>query len=68
MPGQFRSRARVSLKKESKEKEEIRFEVLGELGRGSYAIVRLGIDNKTQNKIAIKVYEKSNCDYASIKR
>lgn len=34
------------------------FELKQELGKGSYACVKLALEKKTNNKFAIKIYEK----------
>ena len=48
---------------EIKGEETIKFyEIFGELGKGAYGIVRMGIDRRTQEKVAIKVYEKKRLD------
>ena len=48
---------------EIKSEETIKFyEIFGELGKGAYGIVRMGIDRRTGEKVAIKVYEKKRLD------
>ena len=37
-----------------------KYNLTKELGRGSYAIVRLAVEKKTKNKFAIKIYRKQN--------
>jgi MAP/microtubule affinity-regulating kinase len=38
------------------------YEIFGELGKGAYGIVRMGVDKRTNEKIAIKIYEKKRLD------
>lgn len=38
------------------------YEIYGELGKGAYGIVRMGLDKRTNTKIAIKIYEKKRLD------
>lgn len=38
------------------EEEMTHYEVYGELGKGAYGIVRMGMDKRTSTKIAIKIY------------
>lgn len=38
------------------EEEMTHYEVYGELGKGAYGIVRMGMDKRTNTKIAIKIY------------
>lgn len=44
------------------EEEMAHYEVFGELGKGAYGIVRMGLDKRTGEKIAIKIYEKRRLD------
>jgi hypothetical protein len=39
-----------------------KYEIYGELGKGAYGIVRMGIDKTTGEKIAVKIYEKKKID------
>ncbi len=39
-----------------------KYEIFGELGKGAYGIVRMGVDKRTGEKIAIKIYEKKKID------
>ena len=51
---------------EIKSEETIKFyEIFGELGKGAYGIVRMGIDRRSGEKVAIKVYEKKRLDEAN---
>ena len=53
----------ISCNIELKSEETIKnYEVYGELGKGAYGTVRMGIDKRTGEKIAIKVYEKKRLD------
>lgn len=48
---------------EIKSQEAIKFyEIFGELGKGAYGIVRMGIDRRTGERVAIKIYEKKRLD------
>lgn len=48
---------------EIKLEESVRnYEIFGELGKGAYGTVRMGIDRRTGEKVAIKVYEKKRLD------
>jgi MAP/microtubule affinity-regulating kinase len=38
------------------------YEIFGELGKGAYGVVRMGVDKRTNEKIAIKIYEKKRLD------
>ena len=38
------------------------YDIYGELGKGAYGIVRMGLDKRTNEKIAIKIYEKKKLD------
>ena len=44
------------------EEEMNHYDVYGELGKGAYGIVRMGLDKRTNEKIAIKIYEKKKID------
>ena len=51
---------------EIKSEENIKFyEIFGELGKGAYGLVRMGIDRRTNERVAIKVYEKKRLDEAN---
>lgn len=51
---------------EIKTEEVIKFyEIFGELGKGAYGLVRMGIDRRTGERVAIKVYEKKRLDEAN---
>ena len=39
-----------------------KYEIFGELGKGAYGVVRMGVEKKTSEKIAIKIYEKKKID------
>ena len=36
--------------------------IFGELGKGTYVFVRMGLDKRNGEKVAIKVYEKKKLD------
>ena len=38
------------------------YEIFGELGKGAYGIVRMGINKQTGTKVAIKFYQKKHLD------
>jgi serine/threonine protein kinase len=44
------------------EEEMNHYEIYGELGKGAYGTVRMGLDKRTNEKIAIKIYEKKKID------
>lgn len=44
------------------EEEMNHYQIYGELGKGAYGIVRMGLDKRLNNKIAIKIYEKKKLD------
>jgi serine/threonine protein kinase len=44
------------------EEEMNHYEIYGELGKGAYGVVRMGLDKRINNKIAIKIYEKKKLD------
>lgn len=51
---------------EIKTEQAIKFyEIFGELGKGAYGLVRMGIDRRTGERVAIKVYEKKRLDEAN---
>lgn len=57
------SRLRLNLKVQLKQEEELKkYEIFGELGKGAYGLVRMGVNKKTNEKIAIKIYEKKRID------
>ena len=39
-----------------------KYEIFGELGKGAYGVVRMGVEKKNGQKIAIKIYEKNKID------
>jgi serine/threonine protein kinase len=48
---------------EIKNEEAIKFyEIFGELGKGAYGTVHMGIDRRTGEKVAVKRYEKKRLD------
>ena len=56
-------RSIINVNIELKPEEAIKcYEVYGELGKGAYGTVRMGIDKRTGEKVAIKVYEKKRLD------
>ncbi len=38
------------------------YQVYDELGKGAYGIVKMGVDKKTSEKVAVKIYEKRRLD------
>lgn len=44
------------------EEEKNNYEIYGELGKGAYGIVKMGMDRRTNEKIAVKIYEKKRLD------
>ena len=44
------------------EQEMNHYQVYGQLGKGAYGIVRMGMDKRSNEKIAIKIYEKKRLD------
>jgi serine/threonine protein kinase len=44
------------------EEEKNNYEIYGELGKGAYGTVRMGMDKRTNEKIAVKIYEKKRLD------
>ena len=44
------------------EEEKGNYEIYGELGKGAYGIVKMGMDKRTNEKIAVKIYEKKRLD------
>ena len=44
------------------EEEKNNYEIYGELGKGAYGIVKMGMDKRTNEKIAVKIYEKKRLD------
>ena len=44
------------------EEEKNFYEIYGELGKGAFGVVRMGLDKRTNEKIAIKIYEKKRID------
>jgi serine/threonine protein kinase len=38
------------------------YEMYGELGKGAYGLVHMGINKKTGEKVAIKLYHKKHLD------
>ena len=44
------------------EEELKRYEILGELGKGAYGIVKMGLNRKTEEKVAVKIYDKKRLD------
>lgn len=38
------------------EEEMAFYEIYGELGKGAYGVVRMGMDKRSNEKIAIKIY------------
>lgn len=47
------------------EEELAHYDIYGELGKGAYGLVRMGMDKRTNEKIAIKIYEKKRVDDAN---
>ena len=39
-----------------------KYEIFGQLGKGAYGVVRMGVQKKSGEKIAIKIYEKKRID------
>ena len=44
------------------EDEKNNYEIYGELGKGAYGLVRMGLDIRTKERVAIKIYEKKKLD------
>lgn len=44
------------------EDEKNNYEIYGELGKGAYGLVRMGLDIRTKERVAIKIYEKKRLD------
>ena len=48
---------------DTKTEEELQnYEIYAELGKGAYAVVKMGLDRRTNEKVAIKIYEKRRLD------
>lgn len=47
----------LNIKNEEAIKE---YEIFGELGKGAYGVVRMGINKQTGEKVAIKLYQKKH--------
>lgn len=44
------------------EDEKNNYEIYGQLGKGAYGLVRMGLDIRTKERVAIKIYEKKRLD------
>lgn len=44
------------------EEETKHYDIFGELGKGAYGLVRMGVDKRTNEKVAIKIYDKRRID------
>lgn len=38
------------------------YEIYGQLGKGAYGTVKMGLDKRTKERIAVKIYEKRRLD------